>query len=374
MNKEIIDTTLRDGEQAPGVSFSIKEKINIAHSLMNIGVDEIEAGTPIMGSNQIKFIKWLVSESTNTRISTWSRLSIEDVKASFKTGADTIHISMPISSYHLQTQIGSWSCAMLKLTEVVTFAKDNFEFVSLGLQDSFRSEHSRLLDVCNFAEDHNLFRIRFSDTVGNTTPNNVKQLIKLYRDKFSGKIDFHGHNDLGLGTANALTALENGADSVNVTVNGIGERAGNTSLEQLVFILDMHKKLSSKVDLTKVKDLCKLVSSYSNRVIPVDKPIVGDIVFTHESGIHSHGMQKNRLAYQPFCPEDKGLSFSSIVVGTHSGRSNIIHLLENAGIKYKNADIPKLLKVLKNKAIIKKNFLTSSEVINIYKCEVTSWI
>ena len=147
---------------------------------------------------------------------------------------------------------------------------------------------------------YKLFRIRFSDTVGSATPNDVSILIKKYRPLFSGIIDFHGHNDLGLSSANSLVALESGADSINVTVNGIGERAGNTALEQMALIIDLHKEFSSSIKLEQIKPISNMVAYYTKREIPADKPIIGSNVFTHESGIHCHGMLKKSFGLPTF--------------------------------------------------------------------------
>jgi homocitrate synthase NifV len=367
MNKELIDTTLRDGEQAPGVSFSLKEKKVIALSLMELGISEIEAGIPIMGKESRDFISWLVRENTSCRVSSWARLKKEDILEAGKTGSDIIHISVPVSDYHLETQMGSWKNVLFNLHKYIRMAQDLFPCVSVGFQDSFRSNSTRLAEVCSIAEEYHIYRIRFSDTVGNTFPGNVRDLITEYRSRFSGKIDFHGHNDLGLASANSLSALEAGADSVNVTINGVGERAGNASLEELAFILDLHHDLGSSILLNKIKPLSSLVSEYTRRPIAVDKPIIGDLVFTHESGIHCHGLLKNPLAYQPFRPEEKGLSDSSFVVGTHSGRSNLINVLTKAGLKDLDPGMPHMMECVRRKANLKKNFLSTEEVLEIYR-------
>jgi homocitrate synthase NifV len=366
---DLIDTTLRDGEQAPGLSFTMKEKRVIALNLIELGIDEIEAGIPAMGKETRDFISWLSREGSSCRVSSWARLLEKDIWDASKTGSHLIHISMPISDFHLSAQMGTWENAIQSLKGCLRLAESLFDKVSLGLQDSFRSSHQRLEEVCSIAEDHQLYRIRFSDTVGNSFPGTVHEYIAKYREKFSGKIDFHGHNDLGLASANSLCALEAGADSVNVTINGIGERAGNTSLEEMVFILDQHPCFKSTISLNKIKPLSQLVSRYTKRPIAVDKPIVGDLVFTHESGVHCHGLLSNPLAYQPFIPEEKGLASTVLVVGTHSGKSNVLSVLEKAGIHEPVGDISLLMNSYRKKAAIKKSYLTGEEVLEIYNAK-----
>lgn len=365
--KELIDTTLRDGEQAPGVSFSLEEKVSIALRLMELGIDEIEAGIPVMGAESRDFISRLSRESSSCLISSWARLKTGDIAAAAETGSDIIHISVPVSDYHIDHQMGTWKNVLSRLDACLRVAGDHFPRISLGFQDSFRSKSSRLAELCSIAEDHHLYRIRFSDTVGSAFPDKVKELIRIHRKEFSGKIDFHGHNDLGLAAANSLAALDGGADSVNVTVNGIGERAGNASLEELAFILDMHPVFRSSLSLNRIKPLCELTAQYSGRSIAVDKPITGDLVFTHESGIHCHGLMKDPLAYQPFRPEEKGLARSSLVVGSHSGRSNLISVLSEAGIRERGGDLSRMMDTFRKKAALKKDFLSTEEVVEIYR-------
>ena len=367
VKKALIDTTLRDGEQAPGVSFSRNEKEEIALALAALGIDEIEAGIPVMGQDSRDFISWLSGQNIPCLVSAWSRLKLEDILEAGKTGADIIHISIPVSDYHINAQMGSWSDVLSRLKTCLKAAEDHFSAVSLGFQDSFRSQESRLEELCSVAEDQGIYRLRFSDTVGNAFPRTVRTIIKTFRSRFSGEIDFHGHNDLGLAAANSLAALEGGADSVNVTINGIGERAGNASLEELAFILDMHPEFCSSLSLKRIKPLCELTSLYSNRPIAVDKPITGELVFTHESGIHCHGMMRNSLAYLPFKPEEKGLPPTSMVVGSHSGRSNLVTVLAKAGIKESGSELSRTIERVREKAVLKKSFLSTEEVVEIYK-------
>lgn len=367
MKKEIIDTTLRDGEQAPGVSFSLREKRDIAMKLMEAGVDEIEAGIPIMGMETIDFIRCLSAENSSTRISSWARLREDDMRAAYKAKSDLIHFTVPLSDYHLGRQIGYWDDVKAKMFRILMMAKDLFPYVSVGFQDSFRAPKDRLDEACSLAEELGIYRIRFSDTVGTALPSDVDALISRYRSAYSGVIDFHGHNDLGLAAANSLTALESGADSINVTMNGIGERAGNASLEQLAFILHFHKSLDTSISLNKIKQLSAMVSDFSGRSVAVDRPIVGELAFTHESGIHCHGQLGNPLAYQPFDPREKGLPPSSLVVGSHSGKAGVIGVLRAAGIRDSEKVVAGLMEAYRNRSRSKKNFLTQREVLEIYK-------
>ncbi len=367
MKIEFIDTTLRDGEQAPGVFFTLKDKWNIAEKLIEVGIDEIEAGIPAMGKEHSHFIESLASSCKKTRVSAWSRFNLEDVKGVYKTRVNTIHISIPVSEYHLPNQLGSWGNVLKQFKKIITYANDHFEFVSLGLQDSFRSDKNRISQLCRIAEDFSISRIRLSDTVGNTLPAYVGPFIMEMKSIFSGKIDFHGHNDLGLATANSLAALESWADSVNVTINGLGERAGNASLEQLAFIVDQHKYLRSNIRLEGLKSLCQKVSYITGRPLAMDKPIVGKNVFTHESGIHCHGQLKNPLAYQPFNPEEKGLDKSKLVIGTHTGRSGVKGILKSIGIDSPEGDIKLFMEKFRAESKRKKDYLTPDEVKRIYK-------
>jgi homocitrate synthase NifV len=370
--KEILDTTLRDGEQAPGVSFTLLEKQNIAEKLVEMHIDEIEAGVPMVDETTREFISWLVNQNPEPRISAWVRLQWDDCVLAAKTGVDIVHVSIPISKYHLHAQHGTWKEILERLDSLLHYARDHFDKISLGLQDSFRSDEVRLQDIVERAELHNIFRIRFADTVGTAYPTDVSKMVKRFRHQFSGKIDFHGHNDLGLGTANALAALEAGADSVNVTANGIGERAGNTSLAEIAYILHLHKHLDTHLDLRKIAELSSMVEEYSRIPIPLNKPIIGKMVFTHESGIHVNGELYDPLAYQPFHPENTGLTKPHIVFGTHSGVSNLTAMIPEAADAHSPEELREMVQYIKNIAAQRRTYLTQEEVIEIYTSLTTA--
>lgn len=366
MNVNFIDTTLRDGEQAPGVSFTVNEKLQICEKLITAGVDEIEAGIAIVDRSTSDFIKTLVGLNTSCNISAWSRLNENDIKQTILTGVERVHISVPSSIYHLNSQIGSEENIYSFFDKNISMLKDNFDYISIGLQDTFRAKREYLKSMTQYLNGIGVDRVRISDTVGSALPHEVENLIHFIKSIFSGVIDFHGHNDFGLATANALTAIEAGADAINVTVNGLGERAGNTSLEEIAVILDRYEKYQSNIKITELLPLCELVSRFSHREIPVNKPITGDLVFTHESGIHCREILNNPLSYQPFKPELLGDIHSKIVIGSHSGKSSVKNALNQAGLKITNSYLPKITQLLKERSREKKDFLTQKEIETIY--------
>jgi homocitrate synthase NifV len=365
-HKELIDTTLRDGEQAPGIIFSAEQRRHLAEQLIIAGVDEIEAGVPVMGPEVQGFIRWLNRNRGTSRVSAWSRLRREDLETAYDTGVEIIHITVPVSDYHVECQLGSWKEVRKQLDELILYSQDHFNHISIGVQDSFRAPLDRIDEVCLVAEARKIFRIRFSDSVGNAMPSDVAALINRYRNHFSGSIDFHGHNDFGLALANSLSAMEAGADSVNTTINGIGERAGNTSLVEMAFILNQHSHFYAGIRMDSLKGLAEMTSEFLGRPLPLNAPLVGKYAFTHESGIHCHGQSSHPLAYQPMIPERTGINSTSYVVGTHSGRSSVRTVLEEMGIDMDICD-DGLMKTIKNKAIAKKDVLTSMEVADLYK-------
>lgn len=373
MDVKIIDTTLRDGEQAPGVSFTNREKFDICDKLIEAGIDEIEAGIPVVDSNTFNFIKDLVSCNLPCSISAWSRLHKGDIEKTILTGVEHIHISVPTSKYHLKSQMGSLTKVVGFFENNMSMLNDHFKSISIGLQDTFRTDKKDLITMLSYLNSLNIHRVRVSDTVGSAIPSEVNRLINTVKTHFNGSIDFHGHNDLGLATANSLTALEAGANSVNVTVNGIGERAGNASIEEIAVILHRHSFLNTNIRLMDLLPLCETVANYSHRTIPVDKPIIGDLVFTHESGIHCRELINNPASYQPFSPELLGDKHTEIVIGSHSGRASVKEVLKQAGYTLSEELLPHLTNKLKEISRMKKGFLTKKEIENIYFEEMNQY-
>ena len=225
----LIDTTLRDGEQAPGVAFGADDKVRIAHRLDETGIDEIEAGTPVMGAGEQAVIRRIVNEKLHARISVWCRALTTDLEAAAATGARGVHIAFPVSEVQLTALNRSWRWVSDTLPQIVQQAKQLFAHVSVGAQDAGRASQERLERFLQLVACNNVERIRIADTVGILTPLQTAGIIKIIK-RYSLRIDFHAHNDLGMATANAITAWQSGAQALSVTVNGLGERAGNASL------------------------------------------------------------------------------------------------------------------------------------------------
>ncbi len=342
----IIDTTLRDGEQAPGVNLKPEERMLIAKMLAGAGVNELEAGIPAMGADARKELADINRLGLSSRITGWCRAVKSDIEHAAECGLSSIHISFPVSARQLNAFGKDELWAMNSLAEIMTMASDMFPFVSAGAQDATRCDETFLLEFIERASEYGAYRIRIADTVGISTPFDIFNLIRKIKSHSSVELEFHGHNDLGMASANALAAVEAGASSVSVTVNGLGERTGNAPLEQVAVAMNLSERFSTTVDTSHLMNLCSYVADVSERPIPSDKPITGKGAFLHESGIHCAGLLKDPLSYQPFHPESVGREGFDFVLGKQSGSHSIMHVLGKAGIDISREEAMKLKEVL----------------------------
>lgn len=328
----IIDSTLRDGEQAPGVVFSHSDKLRLAEMLSQSGVDELEAGIPAMGSEECRAIRDITGLNLSCTIGSWCRARRDDLENAARLGTQGVHISFPVSTA-LLTTIGkdaTWVFRMLE--DLVPRACKEFPRVSVGALDATRANETFLCAFATLAFSCGAVRLRIADTVGVASPVQVMRQVRRLREQAPGlQIEFHGHNDLGMATANAVCAVLAGADALSVTVNGLGERAGNVPLEEIALALPVAVGKACHLRPDKLLELCSLVSRISGREIPPNKPVTGELIFTHESGIHSHGLMQDDLSYQPYLPQRVGRQ-TRMVLGKHSGRHAVEAYLENKGV------------------------------------------
>ena len=364
----IIDSTLRDGEQSPGVAFTRKEKIAVAHMLDCVGVDEIEAGTPAMGEEICETVREIVQLRLKSRICVWSRALEEDVEKGASTGAEAIHIAFPISSRQLHAMDKNWGWIEQRMCHVINHAKKYFQYVSIGAQDASRCDVEQLFRFVDLAENMGVSRVRIADTVGMFTPVSLMHLICQIRKIYpSLPIDFHGHNDLGMATANAITAWQAGVTDLSVTVNGLGERAGNAALEEVVMALSQEAKVK-KYETTGLFALCNYVASISRRPIPENKPITGSLVFTHESGIHAKCTINDPVSFQAFDGKLVGRESSVNVYGKHTGKASLKNFLQERNLKISDLQLNKLLNKIKGIAQENKRCVVPVEIIEAYQC------
>lgn len=330
----IIDTTLRDGEQAPGVAFSRRDKLAIARSLDQAGVDELEIGTPAMGREVREDIRRIRALGLGCGLSVWCRAREGDLADAARCGVGAVHLSVPVSAIHLTALKKDEAWAFGRLHDLVAMARRYFDRVTVGAQDATRAQPGFMLRFAAAVKAAGAVRLRLADTVGIGRPAGIARWIrKVSAAAPDLEIEFHGHNDLGMATANALSALEAGVGAVSVTVNGLGERAGNTPLEQIAMVLHLHPALRTGLETACLLTICRLVARASGRPIAAAQPVVGDQVFTHESGIHCHAMFRDETAYEPFAPQIAGHAGRRYVLGSHSGTAAIGRLLRQAGIR-----------------------------------------
>jgi homocitrate synthase NifV len=360
----LIDTTLRDGEQAPGVVFHIKEKLHIAELLDKAGIREIEAGTPAMGKKEISDIRTIVKAGFNFKTFSWSRAVKSDIDTATKTGTQGINISFPVSEIHQLAMSKDSRWVINTLNETVRYASGKFEYVVIGAQDASRANFSFLADFIGASFFLGAKRVRIADTVGILNPVSTARLFKRIKNCFpDGKFEFHGHNDLGMATANTLVALTSGAYAASLTVNGLGERAGNAALEEVVMALELSYAIKHKINSSVLGELSQIVSLYSGVPIPVNKPVTGAKALSHETGIHTSFLLKNRETYQIIKASKIGFTEKEFLFGKHSGKTALIAFLKKHNIFLSEESYERLLSKIKNKASISKGVFSPEEIL-----------
>jgi homocitrate synthase NifV len=363
-NVWIIDSTLRDGEQSAGIVFSCEEKIKIAKALADTGIQEIEVGTPSIGNFEVEIISEIVKLNLDCRLTAWCRAFKNDIDMAVSSGVNAVHISFPVSKLHINSINKNEGWIFENLEKQIKYAKNFFPFVSVGAQDASRSETKFLFDFIRLANSFGADRVRIADTIGVLNPFQTYKIISRIKHEFSNLlIDFHGHNDLGMATANALSAIQAGAESVSVTINGLGERAGNTALEEFVMALKYSSGIDNSMKTVNLLKLSEMVADYSGIPIPSNKPVVGKNIFRHESGIHCKGILFDRNTYELFHPEEIGGKPEEFVIGKHSGTAGLAHILKKDGIILSEEELKLLLEKIKTLSIKNKKSISKNELI-----------
>jgi 2-isopropylmalate synthase len=329
----IFDTTLRDGEQSPGCSMNLTEKVRMAQKLQDLGVDIIEAGFPIASEGDFAAVRAVAAQCRNIKVAALCRTSDQDVDRAadaLKYAAHPrIHTFCATSDIHLEHKLKKTRSEVIEMTRAsVSRARNYAEDVEFSAEDATRSDINYLCDVLEAAVDAGASVLNVPDTVGYTTPMEYMHLVRqvrehVVRDRDDVIISVHCHNDLGLAVANSLAAIEAGARQVECTINGIGERAGNASLEEIVMALRVRADrlpFETGIDTTELYPTSQLLSSIVGFDVQPNKAIVGRNAFAHEAGIHQHGVINNPLCYEIMTPESVGVPANSLVLGKHSGR------------------------------------------------------
>ncbi|MDR1400956.1 MAG: 2-isopropylmalate synthase [Endomicrobium sp.] len=351
MNKDnkdklvFFDTTLRDGEQSPGASMNLKEKLLVADQLAVLGVDVIEAGFPISSQGDFESVKTISQQIKTASIAGLCRASEKDINACWNAvkyaKKPRIHIFLATSDLHIEKKLGKTREQVLDMAvKAIKHAKSLCRDIEFSAEDAGRSNMDFLCKIIEAAIDVGATTINIPDTVGYSLPiefgEKIAEIKKRVANINKAIISIHCHNDLGLAVANSLSAIENGARQIECTINGIGERAGNASLEELAMILKVRSRyynLKHSIKTNEIYNTSKLVSRLTGISVQVNKAIVGANAFAHESGVHQDGILKDRETYEIMSPTDVGVPGSSLILGKHSGKHALFKRIKDIGFK-----------------------------------------
>ena len=364
---KIFDTTLRDGEQAPGCSMNLREKIEVAKCLEKMKVDIIEAGFPVSSPGDFESVSTIAGIIKECTVASFARLAPKDIDTAWeavKNASDPrLHLFIATSPLHMEYKLKMTPDQVLERTAaMVKYAGKYCSNIEFSAEDATRSDIDFLTKVVDTAIKNGAAVINLPDTVGYTTPSEMRAIIEhmIENVENADKVEFsvHCHNDLGMAVANSLAGVLGGARQIECTVNGIGERAGNTSLEEVVMAMKTRPdifEVNTEIDTTKIYRASKTVYNIIGQNPPINKPIVGKNAFAHESGIHQHGVMANKKTYQILTPETVGISSNNIVLGKHSGRHAFEAHINEMGYTLSEEELNKCFEEFKSLCDKKKN-------------------
>jgi len=372
----IFDTTLRDGEQSPGFSMNREEKLRLARQLEQLGVDVIEAGFPIASPGDLQGVRAVASEIKACRVAALARAKQEDVDAALlalePAAKPRLHIFLATSDLHLKHKLRiTRQEALDQITQMVRFGCAHCEEVEFSAEDASRSDMEYLCEVIEAAAQAGAKILNLPDTVGYTTPEEYAEMFHQVRAKLAAYpnaiLSAHCHNDLGLAVANSLAAVAAGARQVECTINGIGERAGNASLEEFAVAIHVRQsryEASTNIRLEKIYATSRLLTAITGVPVPPNKAVVGANAFAHEAGIHQDGILKNPLTYEIIVPEKVGVPARRLVLGKHSGRNALRARLNELGYQTTDAELAECYRMATAKADAAKE-VTDRDLLSI---------
>jgi len=366
----VFDTTMRDGEQTPGVSFTLGYKLQLARQLDKLGVDVIEAGFPMASKGELESVRAIVRLGLDSKICALSRIVKSDIDSALDSEADMIHIFISTSKIQIKHTIKKSREDIVRMAvDAVEYIKDNGRICMFSAMDATRTELDYLKTINKAVEEAGVDIVNIPDTVGVSTPFKFHELIKTLRGYLKVPIDVHCHNDFGLAVPNTYAAVLGGADQVQVTINGLGERAGNASLAEVVMILHSIEGIKTNIRTEYLVETSKLLERGTGIKVPPNTPIVGENAFSHESGIHAHGVIKNSSTFEPgvITPEMVGHK-RRIVIGKHAGRHQIEKILEDAGYRVGGDHLSKIVEKIKElgdkgKKVTDLDLFTIAEIV-----------
>lgn len=371
---KIYDTTLRDGEQSPGCSMHANEKLEVAFALERLNVDYIEAGFAASSKGDFSSIEQIAQNIKNCAVSSLARCNEKDIDLAYdaikKSASPRIHVFIATSQSHMEHKLHMTKEQVIEsIKHHVAYAKKYCTDIEFSAEDALRSDRDFLLQALSAAIDAGAIIVDLPDTVGFNTPFEITDAFRYFSEQLADKAElgFHGHNDLGMAVANSLAAASAGASQIECTLNGIGERSGNASLEEIVMAMKTKSQALQMYTDVQTKQLykaCKLVSDIIGVQIPPTKPIIGKNAFAHESGIHQHGVLNDPTTYEIMSPQEIGLPHNEIVLGKHSGKHAFSQYLKDMGYSLSAQQIDKYFNDFKALAD-KKKYISSEDVESI---------